>query len=57
MTPEERERFREGYRRWHEMSREERWEFRKNFRGGFGSCGAGMPEDFAAPKGAPRDGG
>lgn len=41
MTPEERERFRDGYRRWHEMTREERQEFRRRYRGGCGPCGPG----------------
>lgn len=43
MSPEERERFRDGYRRWKHMSREERQEFRRGFRGpGFGPCGGPM---------------
>ena len=49
MTPEERERFRDGYRRWKHMSHEERREFRRGFGGrGFG-CGGHMPEDLAQP--------
>ena len=44
MTPEERERFRDGFRRWKEMSREERREFHRRFH----TCGGGrMPEEFA----------
>jgi len=38
MSPEERDRFRDGFRRWKDMSRDERREFRK----GFGRCGPGM---------------
>lgn len=44
MTPEERERFRDGFSRWKDMSREERREFRRGFGGRFGSCGPGMDE-------------
>jgi hypothetical protein len=47
MTPEERERFRDGYSRWSQMTPEERAEFRKAFRG---RCGyGGMDRD--APTG------
>lgn len=46
MTPEERERFRDGYRRWRHMSQDERREFRR----GFGGCGGGMPDEPAGPK-------
>jgi hypothetical protein len=47
MSPDERERFRDGFRRWKDMSREERREFRGRFGGrGFGGpfepCGPGM---------------
>lgn len=47
MSPEERDRFRDGFRRWKDMSRDERREFRKGFGGGgfggpFGGCGPGM---------------
>ena len=47
MSPDERERFRDGFRRWKHMSREERREFRGRFRGRgfggpFGPCGPGM---------------
>jgi hypothetical protein len=38
MTPEERERFRDGMQRWRQMSHEERRQFRRGFRG----CGGGM---------------
>ncbi len=38
MSPEERDRFRDGFRRWKDMSREERREFRK----GFAGCGPGI---------------
>jgi len=38
ISPEERDRFRDGFRRWKDMSRDERREFRK----GFGGCGPGM---------------
>jgi hypothetical protein len=57
MTPQERDRFRDGFRRWKQMSSAERREFRK----GFGVCGGGMPDeltelnetrDAAAQKGA-----
>lgn len=37
MTPEERERFRDGVRQWKAMSRDERREFRRGFGGGCGS--------------------
>ncbi len=56
MTPEERERFRDGYRRWKDMSWEERREFRKGFGGGFGPCGGGLPDELAASKSTPREG-
>lgn len=46
MTPEERNRFRDGFRKWKEMSHEERMEFRGRFRG----CGGGTGEEFAGPK-------
>jgi hypothetical protein len=53
MSPEERNRFRDGFLRWKNMSREERREFRK----GFGGCGPGMhamqgfpPEELHEPK-------
>jgi len=41
MSPDERERFRDGFRRWKDMSRDERREFRRDFRGGRfgGGCG------------------
>jgi hypothetical protein len=47
MSPEDRDRFRDGFRRWKDMSRDERREFRKGFGGGgfrgpFGGCGPGM---------------
>ena len=61
MTPEERERFREGFTRWRQMSHEERRQFRR----GFGFCGVmadrggpdvGRPEsarpDVAGPAGS-----
>jgi hypothetical protein len=49
MSPEERDRFRDGFRRWKDMSRDERREFRRGFRGRgfggpFGGCGPGMHE-------------
>lgn len=47
MSPEERDRFRDGFKRWKDMSQEERREFRRGFRG----CGGGMPEEFGEPKG------
>ena len=37
MTPDERERFREGFRRWKDMDREERRQFKRGFR----DCGPG----------------
>lgn len=46
MTPEERERFRDGFRRWKEMHPEERREFRNRFR----ACGGGQGEGFDEPK-------
>ncbi len=46
MSPEERERFREGFRNWKHMNHEERREFRRGFRG----CGGRMAEDPAQPK-------
>jgi hypothetical protein len=46
MTPEERSRFRDGFKRWRHMSREERAEFRKGFRG----CGGGRADELAEPK-------
>ena len=46
MTPEERDRFRDGFRRWKQMSREERREFRR----GFGVCGGGMPDELSETK-------
>jgi len=50
MTPEERDRFRDGFRRWKDMSWEERREFRKGFGGGrfggpFGPCGPRMHDE------------
>jgi hypothetical protein len=47
MSPEERDRFRDGFRRWKGMSHDERREFRKGFGGRgfggpFGGCGPGM---------------
>jgi len=50
MSPEERDRFRDGFRRWKDMSREERREFRRGFgRGGFGGpfgpCGPQMHDE------------
>ena len=50
MSPEERERFRDGFRRWKHMSREERREFRgkfggHGFGGPFGACGPGLHGD------------
>ena len=47
MSPDQRERFRDGFRRWKDMSREERREFRGKFRGHgfggpFGPCGPDM---------------
>ena len=49
MTPEERDRFRDGFRRWKDMSREERREFRRGFGGRFGGCGPGMHEMHGMP--------
>jgi hypothetical protein len=46
MTPEERERFRDGFRRWRHMS----WEERRQFRRGFGGCGGGMEQELREPK-------
>ena len=40
MTPEERERFRDGYARWSQMTPEERAEFRRSFGGRCGGRGA-----------------
>ncbi|HUI61037.1 MAG TPA: DUF3106 domain-containing protein [Steroidobacteraceae bacterium] len=49
MSPEERSRFRDGFRRWRHMSREERAEFRQRFHG----CGpAAAPQTGASD--APR---
>jgi hypothetical protein len=48
MTPEERDRFRDGIRRWRDMSHEERRAFRRGFRG----CGGGMMDEPGEPKGA-----
>jgi hypothetical protein len=50
MSPEERDRFRDGFRRWKDMSREERREFRRGFgrgrfEGPFGPCGPGMHDE------------
>ena len=57
MSPEERNRFRDGFRRWKDMSRGERREFRKGFGGSFGGCGPGIhglhglpPEELHEPK-------
>lgn len=52
MSPEERERFREGFRRWREMSGEERREFRRKFRG----CGGGMTGDYPGSEGRQQGG-
>jgi Protein of unknown function (DUF3106) len=46
MTPEERERFRDGFRRWKQMSRDERREFRSRF----GPCGPRIREGFDEPR-------
>jgi Protein of unknown function (DUF3106) len=52
MTPEERERFREGFKRWRHMSSEERAQFRARY-GGCGGFGAQAkttgPGESAAP--------
>ncbi len=45
MSPDERERFRDGFRRWKHMSHEERREFRGKFGGPFGPCGPDMHGD------------
>jgi len=50
MSPEERDRFRDGFRRWKDMSRDERREFRRGFghagfRGPFGACGPRMHDE------------
>jgi hypothetical protein len=50
MSPEDRDRFRDGFRRWKDMSREERREFRRGFGHGrfggpFGPCGPGMHDE------------
>ena len=45
MTPEERERFRDGMRNWRQMSHEERRSFRRGFRG----CGAGRMDEPGEP--------
>ena len=50
MSPEQRERVREGLARWKDMTPEERAEFRKGFGG---RCGHGMDEDL---KGQPPAG-
>ncbi|MBS0416768.1 MAG: DUF3106 domain-containing protein [Proteobacteria bacterium] len=42
MSPDERERFRDGFRRWKHMSSEERREFGKKFGRPFGPCGPDM---------------
>jgi hypothetical protein len=53
MTPEERERFREGFRGWKDMSREQRRDFRKGFGGRFGGCGHEIdhltPDELSEP--------
>jgi Ca2+/H+ antiporter, TMEM165/GDT1 family len=56
MTPEERERFRDGFKRWRHMGRTERAEFRRGFRGcgggpvGEGPMGGGPTDDLGRPK-------
>ena len=50
MSPQERDRLRDGFRRWKDMSREERREFRRGFGGGgfggpFGACGPRMHDE------------
>ena len=51
MTPEERERFREGFQRWKDMSHEERREFRRGFRGcGGRMAGKAAPDAPQAPR-------
>ncbi len=51
MSPEERERFRDGFRRWKDMTNEERREFRRGFRGGFGGRGRFGGGGFGGPCG------
>jgi hypothetical protein len=56
MSPEDRDRFRDGFRRWKDMSREERREFRRGFGHGrfggpFGPCGPGMHDEPPGPHG------
>jgi hypothetical protein len=46
MTPEERERFRDSFRNWKDMSHEERHELRSRWRG----CGRRMADDPSQPK-------
>jgi hypothetical protein len=53
MSPEERERFRNGFGRWNKMTREERAEFRKGFRG----CGGGPSRGAMAGCGMSSGGG
>jgi Protein of unknown function (DUF3106) len=45
MSPEERERFRDGFKRWKDMGWEERHEFRRGFRG----CGPLVDEPKETP--------
>lgn len=49
MTPEERERFRDGIHQWRAMSRDERREFRRGFRGGCGPGAEAVREANDAP--------
>ncbi|MGH8139718.1 MAG: DUF3106 domain-containing protein [Steroidobacteraceae bacterium] len=53
MTPQERDRFRDGFRRWRHMSREERAEFRRGLHG----CGRATPDDPAQQKDPSAPGG
>src|SRR4029077_9469013 len=54
MSPEERERVREGLARWKDMTPEERAEFRKGFGG---RCGHRMDEDLTGQPQGPVGGG
>jgi hypothetical protein len=45
MSPEERERFRDGFNRWKDMS----WEERRDFRRGFRGCGP-LRDELNKPK-------
>lgn len=46
MSPQERERFRDGFKRWKQMS----WEERREFRRGFHGCGGAVENELREPK-------